>query len=58
VRDPRGFAFKLYTEDGNLDWVFLGIPVFPIRDPGKLPSLVHALERNPQNNLKDASNVC
>jgi catalase len=22
VRDTRGFAFKLYTEDGNLDWVF------------------------------------
>jgi catalase len=22
VRDSRGFAFKLYTEEGNLDWVF------------------------------------
>lgn len=23
VRDARGFAFKLFTEEGNLDWVFL-----------------------------------
>ena len=22
VRDSRGFAFKLYTEEGNLDWLF------------------------------------
>lgn len=23
VRDTRGFAFKMYTEEGNLDWLFL-----------------------------------
>lgn len=23
VRDVRGFAFKLYTPEGNLDWIFL-----------------------------------
>lgn len=55
VRDSRGFAFKFYTDEGNLDWVFLNEPVFPIRDGGKLPSLVHANKRNPQTNLKDAT---
>jgi hypothetical protein len=24
VRDARGFAFKFYTEEGNLDWLFFG----------------------------------
>lgn len=27
VRDSRGFAFKLYTEEGNLDWLFFSEPV-------------------------------
>jgi catalase len=41
VRDTRGFAFKLYTDEGNLDWVFFSEPVFPIRDGSKFPSFVH-----------------
>ncbi|KAL9110161.1 MAG: hypothetical protein Q9227_005221 [Pyrenula ochraceoflavens] len=53
VRDTRGFAFKLYTEEGNLDWVFFSTPVFLIRDPAKFPSLVHAQKRDPSSNLKD-----
>ncbi|KAJ9253151.1 hypothetical protein DTO195F2_7212 [Paecilomyces variotii] len=53
VRDTRGFAFKLYTEEGNLDWVFFSTPVFPIRDPAKFPSFVHAQKRDPASNLKD-----
>ena len=33
VRDPRGFAVKLYTEDGNWDLVGNNTPIFFIRDP-------------------------
>ena len=55
VRDTRGFAFKLFTEEGNLDWLFLSTPVFAIRDGAKFPSLVHATKTNPQTNLPDAN---
>lgn len=53
VRDTRGFAFKMYTEEGNLDWLFLSTPVFPIRDGAKFPSFTHATKRDPQSNLLD-----
>ncbi|KAH9953690.1 catalase [Russula dissimulans] len=53
ARDTHGFAIKLKTEQGILDWVFLNTPVFFIRDPGKYADLVHATKRNPQTNLKD-----
>src|SRR5216684_8567790 len=39
VRDPRGFAIKFYTEDGNYDLVGNNTPVFFIRDPLKFPDL-------------------
>jgi catalase len=32
-RDPRGFAVKFYTEEGNWDMVGNNTPVFFIRDP-------------------------
>lgn len=32
VRDPRGFAVKFYTEDGNWDLVGNNTPIFFIRD--------------------------
>ena len=54
-RDPRGFAVKFYTEDGNYDIVGNNTPVFFIRDPGKFPDFVHTQKRNPQTNLKDAN---
>ncbi|CCH57841.1 hypothetical protein TBLA_0A00410 [Henningerozyma blattae CBS 6284] len=54
VRDPRGFATKFYTEEGNLDWVYNNTPVFFIRDPSKFPHFIHTQKRNPQTNLKDA----
>lgn len=53
VRDTRGFAFKLQTEEGNLDWLFLSTPVFPIRDGAKFPSFTHATKRNPKSGLPD-----
>ena len=55
VRDTRGYAFKLYTDEGNLDWVFFSEPVFPIRDGGKFPSFIHALKGVPQSNLFSSS---
>ncbi|OJJ38038.1 hypothetical protein ASPWEDRAFT_307847 [Aspergillus wentii DTO 134E9] len=55
VRDGKGCAFKLYTEEGNLDWVFLNPEVFNIRDPAKFASLVHAKKRDPATNLLDAN---
>ncbi|KAG6356539.1 hypothetical protein INS49_014412 [Diaporthe citri] len=55
VRDVRGSAFKLYTDQGNLDWVFLSQPVFSIRDPAKFPSFVHATKKNPRSGLPDHS---
>lgn len=52
-RDPRGFAIKFYTEEGNYDMVGNNTPVFFIRDPLKFPDFIHTQKRNPQTNLKD-----
>ncbi|MEF9952272.1 MAG: catalase [Clostridium sp.] len=53
LRDPRGFAVKLYTEDGNLDIVGNNLPVFFIRDAIKFPDLIHAFKPSPDSNLHD-----
>ncbi|MEG0319001.1 MAG: catalase [Niameybacter sp.] len=53
ARDPRGFALKFYTEDGNYDLVGNNTPVFFIRDAIKFPDFIHTQKRNPQTNLKD-----
>ncbi|KAF8634071.1 hypothetical protein AX17_004333 [Amanita inopinata Kibby_2008] len=53
ARDPRGFAVKLRTEEGNWDWVFNNTPVFFIRDPAKFPHFIHTQKRDPQTHLKD-----
>ncbi|QPG73714.1 Peroxisomal catalase [Brettanomyces nanus] len=55
ARDPRGFATKFYTEEGNLDLVYNNTPIFFIRDPTKFPHFIHTQKRNPQTNLKDAN---
>lgn len=52
-RDPRGFALKFYTEEGNWDMVGNNTPVFFIRDPQQFPDFIHTQKRNPQTNLKD-----
>jgi catalase len=52
-RDPRGFALKFYTEEGNWDLVGNNTPVFFIRDPLKFPDFIHTQKRNPQTNCKD-----
>lgn len=53
VRDPRGFAVKFYTSEGNLDIVGNNTPIFFIRDPMQFPSMVHSQKRNPQTNMRD-----
>ncbi|KAI8099687.1 catalase [Halteromyces radiatus] len=55
ARDPRGFAVKFYTEEGNWDMVGNNTPVFFIRDPSKFPDFIHTQKRHPQTNLKDAN---
>lgn len=52
-RDPRGFAVKFYTDEGNFDMVGNNTPVFFIRDGIKFPDFIHTQKRNPQTNLKD-----
>lgn len=52
-RDPRGFAIKFYTEEGNYDMVGNNTPVFFVRDPMKFPDFIHTQKRNPATNLKD-----
>ena len=51
-RDPRGFAVKFYTEQGNWDMVGNNTPVFFIRDPLKFGDFIHTQKRDPQTNLK------
>ena len=51
-RDPRGFACKFYTEEGNWDMVGNNTPVFFIRDPLKFGDFIHTQKRDPQTNLK------
>jgi catalase len=53
VRDPRGFALKFYTSDGNYDLVGNNTPIFFIRDPMKFPHFIRSQKRQPQTALRD-----
>lgn len=53
ARDPRGFAVKFYTEEGNYDLVGNHLPVFFIRDAIKFPDMVHSLKPAPDTNVQD-----
>jgi catalase len=55
ARDPRGFAVKFYTEQGNWDMTGNNTPVFFIRDPLKFGDFIHTQKREPQTNLKSAT---
>ncbi|MBO0991721.1 catalase KatA [Bacillus sp. SD088] len=57
VRDPRGFAVKFYTEEGNYDLVGNNTPVFFIRDAIKFPDFIHTQKRDPQTHLKNPTAV-
>ena len=51
-RDPRGFAMKFYTEDGNWDLVGNNTPVFFIKDAKKFGDFIHTQKRDPRTNCK------
>ncbi|WP_428457853.1 catalase [Photobacterium makurazakiensis] len=53
LRDPRGFATKFYTDEGNWDLVGNNLPVFFIRDAIKFPDMVHSLKPSPVRNIQD-----
>jgi catalase len=57
VRDPRGFAVKFYTDEGNYDLVGNNTPVFFIRDAIKFPDFIHTQKRHPQTHLKNPNAI-
>ena len=52
-RDPRGFALKFYTSEGNYDMVGNNTPVFFVRDPMKFQHFIRSQKRRADNNLRD-----
>ncbi|AII05105.1 catalase [Rhodococcus opacus] len=52
-RDPRGFAVKFYTDQGNYDMVGNNTPVFFMRDPMKFQDFIRSQKRRADNNLRD-----
>lgn len=57
ARDPRGFAVKFYTQQGNWDMVGNNTPVFFLRDGIKFPDFIHSQKKNPRTNLPDPQAV-
>ncbi len=57
ARDPRGFAVKFYTEDGNWDLVGNNLPVFFIRDAIKFPDVIHSLKPDPVTFRQEANRI-
>jgi len=57
ARDPRGFAVKFYTQQGNFDLVGNNTPVFFLNDPIKFPDFIHSQKKNPRTNLPDPAAV-
>ncbi|SOC49804.1 catalase [Blastococcus aggregatus] len=56
ARDPRGFAVKFYTEDGNWDLVGNNLGVFFIRDAIKFPDFIHSQKPDPVNFDRQVAN--
>jgi len=52
VRDPRGFALKFYTDEGNFDLVGNNTPVFFVRDASKFQDFIHSQKRLPDTGLR------
>lgn len=57
VRDVRGFAVKMYTQEGNWDIVGNNMPVFFIQDSIKFPDFVHSVKPEPQNEVPQAQSA-
>nr|AWW16514.1 CAT-3 [Ipomoea pes-caprae] len=53
IRDPRGFAVKIYTREGNFDLVGNNFPVFFIRDGTQFPDVIHAFKPNPKSHIQE-----
>ncbi|KAJ4824710.1 Carnitine O-acetyltransferase mitochondrial [Turnera subulata] len=53
IRDPRGFAVKFYTREGNFDIVGNNFPIFFIRDAMKFPDVIHAFKPNPKSHIQE-----
>lgn len=53
VRDPRGFAVKFYSSEGNYDLVGNNTPVFFVRDPMKFGHFIRSQKRRPDTGLRD-----
>lgn len=51
-RDPRGFAVKFYTQEGNWDLVGNNTPIFFVKDPKKFSDFIHTQKRDPFTNCK------
>jgi catalase len=52
VRDPRGFALKFYTDEGNYDLVGNNTPTFFVRDASKFEDFIHSQKRMPDTGLR------
>jgi catalase len=52
-RDPRGFALKFYTSEGNYDMVGNNTPVFFVKDPMKFQHFIRSQKRRADNGLRD-----
>lgn len=57
ARDPRGFAVKFYTDQGNFDLVGNNTPVFFLNDPINFPDFVHSQKKDPRTNLPNPANM-
>jgi catalase len=57
ARDPRGFAVKFYSDEGNFDLVGNNTPVFFLNDPMKFPDFIHSQKKNPKTNLPDPARM-
>ena len=57
ARDPRGFAVKFYTQQGNFDMVGNNTPVFFLNDPIKFPDFIHSQKKDPRTNLPNPANA-
>jgi catalase len=57
VRDPRGFAVKFYTDEGNYDLTGNDTPIFFIHDPLKFPDFIHSQKPDPHTNKQEPDNV-
>jgi catalase len=57
ARDVRGFAVKLYTQQGNWDIVGNNIPVFFIQDAMKFPDFVHSVKEEPDRGFPQAASA-